>query len=280
MSSSAAHPPENPPSHEGGGAPAAPETTAPPNPNSPAALPAAGAPAPAASQELSLRRILGAALITTVLVTVASYAAPDKYAATLVGLIFLAATWWLVLRRDEETIRDHGLSLGGLLEPTPLSPKRLAKDALIAVAYAAVLALIVFPPFWIGYRTYWNVRGPFVFRLPASLLDELAGQFLVIALPEEAFFRGYLQSALDQIYLPRWRILGADVGVGWLLSAAIFAVGHVLTTPHPARLAVFFPALVFGWVRARTGGIGAAMLFHAMCNLFSAALARGYGLGS
>jgi membrane protease YdiL (CAAX protease family) len=103
---------------------------------------------------------------------------------------------------------------------------------------------------------------------------------LVIALPEEAFFRGYLQSALDGRWKGRsWRILGADLGPGWLLSAAIFAVGHVLTIPNPARLAVFFPALLFGWMRARTGGVGAAVLFHAMCNLFSMWLAHGYGLG-
>jgi membrane protease YdiL (CAAX protease family) len=74
------------------------------------------------------------------------------------------------------------------------------------------------------------------------------------------------------------RVLGADLGPGWLLASAIFAAGHVLTIPHPARLAVFFPALVFGWLRQRTGGIGASVLFHASCNLFSAALGRGYGL--
>jgi len=66
--------------------------------------------------------------------------------------------------------------------------------------------------------------------------------------------------------------------VGWLVAAAIFAVGHVLTIRHPARLAVFFPALVFGWLRARTKGVGAPVLFHAACNIFSAALMRGYGL--
>ncbi|MCK6592667.1 MAG: MrtC family glutamic-type intramembrane protease, partial [Polyangiaceae bacterium] len=175
---------------------------------------------------------------------------------------------------------SHGLSLGGLLEPTPLSARRLTRDALIAIAYAAALAAVVFPLFWIGYRAYWNIKAPFVLRLPPSILDELAGQFLVIALPEEAFFRGYLQSSLDRIWTPRTRILGASLGPGILVSAAIFAVGHLLTTPHPARLAVFFPALVFGWLRARTGGIGAAMLFHALCNIFSATLARGYGLGS
>jgi uncharacterized protein len=101
---------------------------------------------------------------------------------------------------------------------------------------------------------------------------------VVIALPEEAFFRGYLQTSLDRVWPPRWRVLGADLGPGWLLSAAIFALGHVLTIRHPARLAVFFPALVFGWLRRRTGGVGASVLFHASCNVFSATLGRGFGL--
>ena len=106
-----------------------------------------------------------------------------------------------------------------------------------------------------------------------------SGQLLVIALPEEAFFRGFLQSALDGAWKEkRWRILGADLGPGWLLAAFIFAVGHVLTIPNPARLGVFVPALIFGWLRARTGGIGAGLTFHAMCNLLSSFLAQGYGL--
>lgn len=240
---------------------------------------AAGGPPPHATAPApSLAGTLTAALVTTLVVTGLSYLVPDKYAATAVGLAFLAATWWLVLRRDEETIRAYGLSLGGLLEPAPLAWSRLARDAAGAAAWVILLSALVFPPFWLGYRTYWHIRAPFELRFPPSILDELGGQLLVIALPEEAFFRGFLQTSLDQAWPPRWRILGADLGPGWLVSAAIFAVGHVLTTPHPARLAVFFPALVFGWMRARTGGIGAPMLFHALCNLFSATLARGYGL--
>ncbi|HVY47347.1 MAG TPA: myxosortase family intramembrane protease, partial [Minicystis sp.] len=89
---------------------------------------------------------------------------------------------------------------------------------------------------------------------------------------------GYLQSELDLAWPPRWRLFGADLGPGWLVSAAVFAVGHVLTISSPARLAVFFPALVFGWLRARTRGIGAGVVFHALCNLFAATLGRGYGV--
>jgi membrane protease YdiL (CAAX protease family) len=49
------------------------------------------------------------------------------------------------------------------------------------------------------------------------------------------------------------------------------------TVQVTARLAVFFPALLFGWLRARTGGIGASVLFHASCNLYALLLGRGYG---
>lgn len=223
-------------------------------------------------------RALLAALATTVVVTTLSYLAPPKHAATAVGLAFLAATWWLVLRRDEHAIRAHGLSLGGLLEPLPLEPRRLLRDAAIAILWVVALSAIVFPAFWYGFKIFWHVKMPFVLRAPKSPLDEIAGQLLVVALPEEAFFRGYLQTELEAAWPRRVRVLGAELGLGWLVSAAIFAVGHLLTTPVPTRLAVFFPALVFGYLRARTGGIGAGVLFHASCNLFSATLARGYGL--
>ena len=35
-----------------------------------------------------------------------------------------------------------------------------------------------------------------------------------------------------------------------------FALGHVATEVHPNRLAVFFPSLLFGYLRTRRGGIG------------------------
>lgn len=225
-----------------------------------------------------VRGPLLAAAITSSVVTAASYLTPERYAATAVGILFLAATWWLVLRHDELTVRAYGLSLGGLLEPTHIDPIRLTREAARALGWAALLVAIAFPPFWFGYRWWWHPHHAFHMRWPPSLFDEIAGQLVVIALPEEAFFRGYLQTSLDRAWPPRLRILGADVGPGLLVSAAIFALGHLLTIRHPARLAVFFPALIFGWLRARTGGVGTGVLFHAACNLFSALLGRSYGL--
>jgi membrane protease YdiL (CAAX protease family) len=219
-----------------------------------------------------------AALAVTALVTALSWLLPERYAATGVGLGFLGATWWLVLRGEEEAIRRHGLALGGLFEGQPLDGRRMLREGGAALALAALAALIVFPPFVAGYRAYWPVRHDFHFKIPPTFADDLPGQLLVIALPEEAFFRGYLQTALDGVWPPRWRLLGAAVGPSLLVTSVIFAVGHLLTEPNPSRLAVFFPSLLFGWMRARTGGIGASVLFHAACNLFVSFLAHGFGL--
>jgi len=227
----------------------------------------------------SARVSLLVALGTTVVVTLASHLVPEAHANTAVGVTFLGVTWFVALRGDTEAVRAYGLSLGGLTEPVKIDTRRILVDTAKACGWALLMAAIFFPPFWIGFKLWWNVSGSFTLAFPTDLGDQVLGQLLVIALPEEAFFRGYLQSALDgRGARYRKRVLGAEIGLGWLLSAAIFALGHLLTIPHPSRLGVFFPALVFGWLRARTGGIGAPVLFHLMCNLYSTMLAQGYGL--
>jgi membrane protease YdiL (CAAX protease family) len=223
---------------------------------------------------------LGIALGTTVLVTGLSYGLPESYAATAVGLGFLAMTYVAALRRHHPLPPEHyGLGLGGLLDPAPLSGSRIAKDGARALAWALGLALAIFPLFWLGYLWWWKPRHAFAAGALPSIGDDVLGQLLVIALPEEAFYRGYLQTALDDAWKPRVKILGAELGWGVLVSAALFALGHFATEVHPNRLAVFFPALVFGWLRARTKGVGAGIVFHALCNLFAAYLARSYGMG-
>jgi membrane protease YdiL (CAAX protease family) len=214
----------------------------------------------------------------TALATLLSYLLPETWAATGVGFTFLFASYWLVVRSDDPVqIREFGLSLGGLLEPQPLSASRMARDSGRAILLALIAAAIIYPCFWFGFRIWWGV-GTFkaapLLPLAARALEEI----LVIALPEEAFYRGYLQTSLERDVGRRVSILGARVGPGLVLASAIFAVGHLLTRFDPARLAVFFPSLVFGFLRARGGGIGSAVLFHALCNLFSAYLLESYGL--
>lgn len=101
-------------------------------------------------------------------------------------------------------------------------------------------------------------------------------QLGLVALPEEVLFRGYLQSRFDARWRPRWRLFGATFGPGLLLAAALFALGHLAIEPGPQRLAVFFPGLLFGWLRARTGTVVAPIVVHGLSNVLIRAVASFY----
>jgi membrane protease YdiL (CAAX protease family) len=109
-------------------------------------------------------------------------------------------------------------------------------------------------------------------RVSGSLGMKVLTQALVVALPEEYFFRGYVQSRLEQVWPSRRRLLGARVGLPLLLASTLFALGHLLVDFNGLRLAVFFPGLLFGWMRELTGSILAPVLFHASSNLISEVL--------
>ncbi len=233
---------------------------------------------------LAWMEALGVAALVTGLVTGLSALLADRWIATAVGLTFFGATWIMVWRKDDATVTRRGLAFAGLVLPGKLDGLRVAREAGVAFGWALLLAAIWFIPFYAGFRAWahwvWHVRHPLLFPLrPAHLANELAAQVLIVALPEEAFYRGYVQGRLEDAWPSRWRWLGAPVGPSILVTSVVFALGHVATIRDPARLAVFFPSLVFGWLRARTGGVGAPIAFHALCNLLSESLMRGYGLG-
>jgi membrane protease YdiL (CAAX protease family) len=196
-----------------------------------------------------------------------------------VGFIFLGATWFAVWRHDDVTVLHHGLAFGGLVLPGRLDVPSVLRATLTALGWACLFGAVTFVPFWLGWRSWWKPHFGFHLALsPLDTLNEVFGQLVIIALPEEAFYRGYLQTRFDDAFATRWRILGATVGPGIVIASVVFALGHVATIRDPSRLAVFFPALVFGWLRARTGGVGASVAFHALCNLFSELLGRAYGV--
>jgi membrane protease YdiL (CAAX protease family) len=57
------------------------------------------------------------------------------------------------------------------------------------------------------------------------------------------------------------------VGPAFILTAVLFALGH-LAVFQVWRLGVFFPALLFGYMRERTGTVLGSTLLHAIFNLY------------
>ncbi|MEN9578335.1 MAG: hypothetical protein RJA70_1344, partial [Pseudomonadota bacterium] len=177
------------------------------------------------------------ACATTVAVALLAWFMPGDLASTSVAFGFLAATYYGVLRRDAAVIRRYGVSLGGLLEPEALSPMRLIRSSAVATLTTGLLCLIVFPVYFLGYVWWFEPSAEFQFRPAAAPVAEVLGHWLAVGLPEEVFYRGYLQSAMDDRWPPKLKVLGAEVGYGLLVSSAIFALGHIATEPQWSRLA-------------------------------------------
>jgi len=137
-----------------------------------------------------------------------------------------------------------------------------------SVGFHVAVSIAVFVPYMIGHYAlaHWWQGAGFRLRVPVHFGESVIEQALVIALPEEFFFRGYLQTQLDRVWQRPYTILGTPCGVGLPVAAAVFAACHV---PYGGvgRLVVFFPGLLYGWLRARTDTIAVPALYHAASNL-------------
>jgi hypothetical protein len=209
----------------------------------------------------------------------------------VVGMLFLVTALRCAERLPGGATR-YGLALAGVLAEEPDKPAadngslwtdlchvlraavpRFASELLVAIAVCAV----VFPPFILGF-IYWHAPTvPFAWLPDPDLAEYALTQVIVVGLPEEALFRGYVQGRLEDAWPERSAILWVPLGLrAWLLQALLFATLHFIVDYNPARLAVFFPALLFGWVRSLRKGIGAAVFVHAACNVLSDTLIRGF----
>lgn len=226
--------------------------------------------------------------IRLVVVLVASLGLHDVF-LVLVPILFMYAPVWLCDYRGVDSY-DYPLAVPAFRNTEAYS------QAFKLTAMVAVIAVIPWVILYDYWQTSWlsgalellcdygglcGFRAPeavFSWTLPGEPLKLIGYHLFFVAIPEELFYRGYLQTRLDEVYKPKWRILGADLGWGWLITCVIFAFGHSIVQFQWWHFAIFFPSLVFGWMRARTGGILAGALFHAWANITAATLDTMYGV--
>lgn len=231
------------------------------------------------------RDALVAWLVVAVLVAVlvqikVTLPAIGQVGSALVAVLFLYAPVYVAWRRGED-LDDYGF------HAAPLARGLVTAGAAIA---------IIFPVFVFGYVGFYELacHSRLLSHLPLAGMclhyGGLAGvhwphviwnpfhkdsfttfcleQWIVVALPEELFFRGMLHRLLEQRFPPKRRILGGGVGLALVLSSAAFALVHLPRYGgDPRALAVFFPALLFGWMRSATGSILAGTATHGASNI-------------
>jgi membrane protease YdiL (CAAX protease family) len=217
---------------------------------------------------------LAVAILVTALVQIdVTLPAIGHLGSALIAVVFLYAPMIVGKRRGEDLI-DYGFVVGPLRK---------------GLALAGVAILIIFPIFVVGYFAFYEIGcdqevlrdlvprgmcgrygGIEHVHAPAltwSLAEFCAVQIVVVALPEELFFRGFLLGLLERRFPPKRRILGGGVGIALVISAAAFAIIHLPKDGDPRALATFFPGLLFGWMRSATGSIMASTIAHAGSNI-------------
>ncbi len=182
--------------------------------------------------------------------------------------------------RHPQGAEGYGIALGPLFgerisasdDTKHARLSRWCSSAARETSIAMLVMACIFPPYVLAYRWWFDVGGGLRWDVPQALGSFVLTQVLAVALPEEMFFRGYVQTTLQR-HLPHAGTGKAGrLALVWVLQALLFAVMHLAQGPWLARLSVFLPGLLFGALRTWRGGVGAAALVHAGCNVLEAAL--------
>lgn len=191
-----------------------------------------------------------------------------RYQPVLEGLALLGVTLPLAVGLHLSTLWFVAPLVVISVAKRPYADYALTLQRPGGIGFHAVVSSAVFVPYIIGHYllAHWWFGARFTLRLPPDLLRSAVDQVLLIGLPEEFFFRGYLQTQFDQVWKRPYRLFGANWGIGLPLAATLFAMCHV-PFGGAGRLIVFFPGLLYGWLRIRTGTIAVPALYHAFSNL-------------
>jgi len=131
--------------------------------------------------------------------------------------------------------------------------------------------VIVFPLLFAGILLlkHFEVPLPLCPVIPEKRwFSWLFYQFMYIAVAEEMFFRGYLQSNVLRLLTMSGQKNCAFLElIGIVVSATVFAISHSVLLGSAMPIIIFFPGLIFGWLFVKTKSLLAPVLFHGLANV-------------
>jgi membrane protease YdiL (CAAX protease family) len=139
-----------------------------------------------------------------------------------------------------------------LLVPIALRAKEW-KEVAIKGIWPAVLGIAILA----GLAILVGAVHP-SFQLPSAAWIRFPANLLLTAIPEEAFYRGFVQRELGKV-VPKW--------VALIAASLIFTLAHLYWAPNLSILAfVFLAGLLYGYVYNLTGKLESAILCHFLLN--------------
>lgn len=144
------------------------------------------------------------------------------------------------------------------------------------INYFLLICFIVLIPFAAAYAGYAYLISflnsqslGFSLSFPPQLIELLMTQIFVVALPEEIFWRGFVQGSLLKKWPNERYICGLPCGRAVVITNVFFALAHFVLGFSLIRLLTFFPGLIFSAMVIREKSLLSAILFHATCNIFA-----------
>lgn len=193
-------------------------------------------------------------LVLTVIITLSAYLlntfkSPVRYYAFPIALLLLPS------------LIDQSFSPGNLWKPTRKGFKLFIFISIGVVLFYPVLFFI----YWISFKNYQFIIPETNAVLKAVLKGLTA--VVVAAIPEEFFFRGYLQEhAFSHFNRKFLRIISLKN----LITSLFFGAVHAIAFLDITRAATFFPSLLFGLFTEKSEGkIFYSISFHVISNILA-----------
>jgi hypothetical protein len=173
--------------------------------------------------------------------------------------MLLEAIWALIFIFTTRAVARAGLTLR-------ISPAAW-RDSLIATGLLLLFVIIR------GAALKLTGLGPGANGPPG--LEFLLFQLTMPGLAEELAYRGVIQPGLNEVLGRPWRLLGASLGWGWVITSALFWAIHAFRVDPPTQLSFYWPTLTMqlwvglalGWLRERSGSIAPAIIAHNLVNV-------------
>ena len=145
---------------------------------------------------------------------------------------------------------------------------RQMKDSLVVLGWTCVVLLpLTFCGLWVLKSCELKPPLPPVLSQGQGWAYWLFYQFMYIALSEEVFFRGYVQSNILKLTTPAMNKLPRlHQWTSIVISAACFTVAHIIVQAQVISVLIFLPGLVLGWLFIRARSLLAPILFHGLAN--------------
>jgi membrane protease YdiL (CAAX protease family) len=192
-----------------------------------------------------------------------------------------AAKWYLT----------PSILLAAALIPTLIKKQKPLKtllplnNAWLSISLLSVTCIIVLPLLFIALLLlrHWPIIEPAFPMPPASgqLANWIIFQFLYIAVFEEIFFRGYLQSNILKALGPQLTVTSdapakPDLNhwIAIIISSVAFTTAHMIIHSNPMAILIFLPSVIFGWLFAKTNSLIAPILFHGISNIAFCLMAK------